>query len=210
MNKDAEVAKKTKLFGDRVLFTPIEEELTGSIVLPEKANRSYELGRVLHVGDGIVRNRYTNVSETRTPLVEVGDCIWFQIDRMMAANNTIRIDGKTYMHTLQADLLARIKRDKDKKVKVTLESFEILGKWCLMKTFEDKVPGSSILLPDTASDNVRMLRYEVVQRGATVKDEVQIGTEVLIEKRAAQLVAINNEPYFYINSDHIVGVYGNQ
>jgi co-chaperonin GroES (HSP10) len=191
---------KIQLFGERVLFEPVEEELKGSIVLPEKANKNYELGRVLLIGNGKTKGADGSIKEV--PIhVQPGDIVWFQINPMMAANSAVRFKGKTYLQVLQHDLIGKLK-----STTVSLENFSILGHWILIDTFEDRIPGSQIHLPDTVQDqSVRMLRYFVVQKGENVKD-FEIGDEVIIEKRAAQLVAFNDEPYFYLDSRHVHGV----
>ena len=193
---------KVQLFGERVLFEPVEEELKGSIVLPEKANKNYELGRVLRIGNGKTKGADGTVRETKIH-VKPGDIVWFQINPMMAANSAVRIKGKTYLNVLQHDLIGKLA-----STTVTLENFSILGYWILLDTFEDRAPGSKIHIADTVTDaSVRMLRYYVVQKGENVTD-FEVGDEVVIEKRAAQLVAFNDEPYFYLDSRHVHGVIG--
>ena len=188
-----------KLFGDRVLFKQIDEDVLGSIVLPQKQNRQYELGEVLLTGDGKVKDANGNVKEVPI-LVKKGDYIWFQVNPHMAVNNVIKLDGVTYLTILQHDMIARLKSPQ-----VTLENFEILGVWVLLDTFEDKRPGSTIVLPDTVESDARMLRYRIKQKGSQVTC-CEIGDEVIIEKRAAQLVAINNQPFFYLDSRFIYGI----
>jgi len=191
---------KIRLFGERVLFEPVEEELTGSIELPQKSNKQYELGRVLLIGDGKTKGADGTVRENKI-VVQPGDIVWFQVSPMMAATCAVRFKGKTYLNVLQHDLIGRLKT-----TKVSLDNFEILGYWILLDTFEDRDPKSKIALPDTVqAPEVRMLRYFVKQKGALV-DAFEVGDEVIIEKRAAQLVAFNNEPYFYTDSRHVHGV----
>lgn len=188
-----------QLFGERVLFEPVEEEIKGSILLPQKANKSYELGRVLQVGNGKVKDKDGNVKET--PLcVKPGDIVWFQVNPMMAANCAVRFNGKTYLNVLQHDIIAKLK-----STVVSIEDFEVLGYWVLLDSFEDKLPSSQILLPDTANTELRALRYVIKQKGVFAKD-VEVGQEVVIEKRAAQLVSLNDEPYFYMDSRHVHGI----
>jgi co-chaperonin GroES (HSP10) len=188
---------KLHLFGERVFFEPVEEELTGSLALPERINKAYELGRVLLVGDGKSKDVLGNVKETKL-VVKPGDIIWFQVIPQMAANCAVRIRGKTYLNVLQHDLIGRLKN-----TEVRLENFEILGHWVLLDTFEDPTE-TKIIIPDTVNETHKSLRYFVRQKGEFV-DNCQVGEEVIIEKRAATLVAFNNVPYFYIDGRHITG-----
>lgn len=190
---------KIKLFGDRVLFKPIEEEITGSILLPIRQNKKYELGEVIKLGDGKYKDTAGNQKEAKM-LVAIGDYIFFQVNPMMAQNNAVRLEGKTYMTIIQHDMIARLKSPK-----VSLENFEILGYWLLLDSFEDKVGDSRIVLPDNVGMESRALRYKVKQKGA-LADNVEVGQEVIIEKRAASIVTINDEYYWYLDSRHVYGV----
>jgi co-chaperonin GroES (HSP10) len=188
-----------KLFGDRILFKPIEQEVVGSIVLPQKENKSYELGEVLQVGDGKGKDALGNPKQVPI-LVKPGDYIWFQVNPFMIQNSVVKFEGKTYMTIAQHDMIARLKSPT-----ITMENFEILGIWTLLDTFEDRAPNSLIVIPDTASADARMLRYTVKQKGALVTD-VEVGQEIIFDKKMAQLVAINNKPFFYLDSRYIYGI----
>jgi co-chaperonin GroES (HSP10) len=188
---------KLHLFGERVFFEPVEEELTGSLALPERINKAYELGRVLLVGDGKVKDKDGNIKETKL-VVKPGDIVWFQVIPQMAANCAVRIRGKTYLNVLQHDLIGRLK-----STVVTLENFEILGHWVLLDSFEDPTE-TKIIIPDTVNETHKALRYFVRQKGEFATG-YEVGDEVIIEKRAATLVAFNNVPYFYIDGRHITG-----
>ena len=189
-----------KIFGDKAVFKSITEELSGSIVLPQKAAKQYELGEVVAIGDGQVKDGYGGY-KIRPVLVKPGDIIWFQVNTMMASNNMFRVDGQLYMTIVQHDMLARLKT-----AKVDIDTFEILGHWVLLEGFEDKKKDSLIYIPDTVeTPEVRMLRYRVKQKGSLAVD-IEVGQEVAIEKRAAQLVELNGKPYFYIDCRNIAAV----
>lgn len=192
---------KLHLFGDRVLFEPVDEELVGSILLPQTRNKQYELGRVLQVGNGRVRDANNVIKDTKL-IVKPGDIIWFQVIPQMMANCALRLRGKTYLNVVQHDLIGRLK-----STTVTLENFEILGYWVLLDSFEDPLKEESkIYIPDTVKENpVRALRYYVKQKGEFVTD-INVGDEVVLDKRAAQMVTLNGDPYFYTDSRYIQGV----
>jgi co-chaperonin GroES (HSP10) len=191
-----------KVFGERVLFEPVHEEMTGSIVMPEKAQKKYELGRVLKVGDGKSKDKDGKVKKTKM-IVKPGDIVQFQVNPMMAASCSLRLEGITYLNVLQHDLLARLSG-----TKVTFQDFEIIGAWVLLGTFEDVVPDQIIQLPGSVENpEVRFLRYFVVQRGGLVDDEnIQIGTEVIVDRRAPQLISINGMTFFITDYRHIYGM----
>lgn len=188
-----------RLFGDQVLFKPIDEEVGGSLILPQRQNKKYELGQVLVLGDGQKKDALGNPKKVEM-LVNVGDLIWFQVNPYAAFNNSVHLDGKTYMTIIQNDMIARLKEPK-----VSIENFEILGDWVLLTTFEDKAPHSGIIIPGTADEASRSLRYKVSQVGQLV-DSVVAGEEVIIDKKMANLVSINHEPFFYISRHSILGI----
>lgn len=201
MNKVPKV-NRVHLFGDRVLVKNIEETVSGNLVVPQTRHRAYEIGEVVSLGDCRAWSG-DSITET-TPLVKIGDYVWFQLNPQVAFGlNTVRLEGVTYLALMQHDLLAHLT-----KPTVTIDNFQILGYWLLLTLVEEARPDSVIALPDSVERlDVRNYRYTVAQRGVKATN-VEVGDEVLIETSRATPVQIGDQKFMYIDSRHILGKIG--
>lgn len=167
-----------RLFGHRVLlkYEKTKETTVGGIVIPDIGGKHdlHRTGRVEVVGDGRVVNSVTHQLEVKPSLVNKGDLVLFQINDVMRWAQIYRHLKDDMLHLLQTDLIARINAPQ-----VSLDAFEVLGDYVLVKPELRKTKGD-ILLPDTiAVQSPQMLYYTAVQKGATVDLPFECGQEII-------------------------------
>jgi co-chaperonin GroES (HSP10) len=158
-----------KLFGERVAVVTVEEEIQGSILLPQERNRNYELGRVIAVGDC-----RTLEGDQKTAWAIIGDMVLYQLIGPQEQSSKFVLDGKAIRILHQNDLLGRLSSPV-----VCLENFQILGQWVLLRANLGVV--STIHVPARYAP-VENYRFYVVQKGEGVNIPLEIGQEVYAER----------------------------
>ena len=202
-----------KLFGHRCLVELYKPTNTNSkIVIPDIAqNRdSHRLGIVRYLGDGRLKGR--EKGETRAPLVRVGDVVMFQLNQIMEATQTFVAEGKTCMHLLQEELIARLTGDE-----ITVDNMEMLGDYVLLKHFMRKQPGSLLVLPENLvkQSAPEFVYFRCVKKGAQADLQFKEGDELVVNfgrltpmfivKRNLDGTSENHE-YCYTRQDWVDGV----
>lgn len=188
---------KLKLFGERVALREVDETFDTNIAIPQSRNVEYQLGIVESIGDGKVRNS-DRVMEF---FVEPGDVLMYQMNAIQMVNALFVVDEKPYFVLYQGDMIARLKT-----TTVTLETFEILGPWVLVRPFAPK-RDSGILIPDTVHGNLNeLIHFKLVQKGQTAKIDAEVGQEVIIERTMVHEIKIGSEKFGFAQADRIYGV----
>lgn len=179
-----------KLFGERVALEPVEQTYSGKVVLPQSAARVFDLGRVVAIGDGKVKDK-------TVPLrVKVGDTAVFQANMMVAHNCRHDFGPKSkFIFLLQQDLIAVLHG-----TEIKLERFQVVGHWVLLQPF-DEVTGI-IKTPDTAT---RPARYRAVQVGEDAPAEL-LDKEVIVEKTRVSKISIGDRELAFIHQANVMGV----
>ena len=201
-----------RMFGHRCLVEHFRPRTSRStIIIPDAAQQhdTHRFGKVAAVGNGAVKGQ-----PPRPALVAVGDTVMFQINQVMENTQKFVLEGKSYMNLLQTELIGRL-RGED----VSVENFEMLGDYVLLKHFFRKVDGSVIILPEevmrqSAPD---FIYFRVVLKGSTVDLPLEKGDEVVANlgrltplffvKRHADGTSENSE-YCYTHKDWVDGVVG--
>jgi len=201
-----------KLFGHRVLLKyekPAETKI-GNLYIPDVAGKHdlHRTGRVEVVGDGFVTNPVTKQVEAFKPLVQKGDLVMFQINDVMRWAQIFRYLKDDLIYMLQTELIARLHGEK-----ISLDTFEILGDYVLVKPQLRLIEGK-ILLPNTVQSPER-IQYTAIQKGATVDLPFEIGQEVICNHGRVNPVFIpvmqksgivEQQEYGYVLKDFVNGV----
>jgi co-chaperonin GroES (HSP10) len=181
--------KKIKIEGPRVALVQLEEEVEGEIVVPQgfKPNSTFQLGKVVSVGPD------SPVSED--------DIVLFQYPDAFRVSTTYTFDGKTKIAILPAgDVIAKLSG-----MKVSKETFNIVGKWVLLKIHVNKI--TSLVLPDNVTPGIENFRFTVEQIGNQVKDPYfQVGDEIVIQRNRASQVFVGDSEYAFCDIDNVWGV----
>lgn len=188
-----------KLFGDRVLVERVQRTATaGGIFIPQTAqkNELHAFGRVLKVGDG----HWTG--KPSIPMhIRVNDYVYFQVQQTWAAMHSFEYEGKLLIALHQDDCLARV-TDPDN---VTEETFHACGKWLILRPALKQA--TQIIVPDQVREP-DMWQFHVVSKGENVKDEIEVGMEVMpVFTRANpfQLVeGSQTKDFVYVEQDFIM------
>jgi co-chaperonin GroES (HSP10) len=182
-----------KLFGQRIALTEVKEELEGSILLPESRTRSFYIGRIIAVGDGLEPD-----GKVKPMWVSAGDLVMFQlIGAQVTASQFIHESNKVrILH--QGDVIARLKSNV-----VKMDNFEILGDWVLSKV--EMQSGTTLVVPDSARQP-DMFTFKLEQKGAGVEHDIQKGEEVYVERMRCNPVEIDRVTYAFCHKSDVHGV----
>jgi co-chaperonin GroES (HSP10) len=182
-----------RLYAEKIAVKEVKEELQGSIVLPEHRHVKQELGEVLAVGDGKYRT-----GEERPMFVKPGDIVMYQLGGPQMAAAAYKVGDQPLKIFHQGDAIARLKSNV-----VTLENFEILGNWVLMKV---EVEQSLIHVPEKHA-TPEQFRFTVQQVGeGFAMPGIKIGSEVFAERAKCAPIEIDGITYVYTVQDFIHGV----
>lgn len=190
--------RKLTLFGERVLVEPVEE-MSGSLIVAAKASRTYEFGRIVKVGDGLVSDGKGGKVQKKMHLNE-GEIVWFQTNAYMAAGNATAIDGKVYMALHQNDVLATMS-----KPIANIENLKIAGNWCLLRSDVIVESGSEIIRPDTAKVSYDEMAFYIEQVGSQV-DCCKANDNVVVDFKMVQKIDLGGKQFFYTASNYIYGI----
>lgn len=212
-----------KLFGHRALLDWWKPESGMRIIQPDNTGQQDVLkwGKVSAVGDGKltwsmreqIAGRGFASPEKIPSLVSLGDRVCFELNTMIERSQVYRKwqTGMDAIQMLQTDLIGRLKADV-----VSLENFEILGDFVLVKPVVRNSRTSLLVLPDSAQKNTEFVYYTVVQKGSTVDLPIKVGQEIIINHgriNALFFSTVNqitgtatNDEYGYVIKDYIHGV----
>jgi len=192
-----------KLRGAKVAVVSLEETFDTKILVPQERNITYNLGKVLFVGDG----RCGAQGEKEVPIfVHQGDILMFQMNSVQAGNALFMWDDKPTLILDQGDMIARLR-----STTVTTEGFEILGRWLLVEPYLVQPKGGLIQIPDTVEENLRfteLMKYRLVQKGHQCEgglEDVAIGDEMIVERMMCHRIDIDGKNHAFISADYIYG-----
>lgn len=185
-----------KLFGDRVAVREIDEEYKTEIKLVGRMNASYIIGKILAA------------SENSSKVVSEGDVVLFQVPmhpierRPMVPGHTI--DGVSFLIQHYRDLIAKLPSGDPV---VTLDNFQVLDRWCLVRAEAVKL-SSGLYLPENVQENHKSdyFKFFLVQKGKNVPISVEVDDEIVVDPSRANPIGIGAENFYYIHSDCIYGV----
>lgn len=181
-----------KLIGDRIALRLVEEDTTGLQVIKATEQRMYCMSEVLAIGDGVKH-------------IKVGDKLLWQWIAQMQWRNQYTLNDKEIFILQESDMIARLTQRK-----VTLNTFEILGDWCLVEKVMPTKVGRIHLPGNVESNNPAITRYFMRQMGAKAAEAlagVLIGDELFVDRSRANPLEIQGVPYVYVQSVHILGAY---
>ncbi len=186
--------KDFKIIGDKICIKNIEEEITGSIILPEKRSKIYAIGTVHKVGDGYRRALKQQIKM----FLKEGDTVLYQINPMMATNNLYKRDNNEYLILMQSEFLFKLKEKS-----ISIENIEVVGDWILLEAFQDVE--NTLILPESYNTFELGLRYKALQVGCNI-DFIKEGQEVIPEKNRLGAIDINSKRYFYLDKQFVCGL----
>lgn len=178
-----------KVFGDRVALTSVEQTHTGTVVLPQSAAKIFDLGKVVAIGDGKLKDKTVKMH------VQPGDVAVFQANAMVAHNCMHAFGGQRFLFLSQQDLIATLTG-----TEIKLDGFNVVGSWVLLELFGEA--DGLVVVPDAAK---KPTRYRVLQAGQDV-DKVSRGQEVVVEKTRVGKIALNGLDYGFVHDANILGV----
>ena len=183
---------KLHLLNEKIAVRQIEEQLEGSIVLPEHRLVKHELGVVVAVGNGEYRT-----GEKKTMWVKEGDIVLYQLGAPQQNNALFKHDGKLIKIFHQGDVIARLKEPK-----VKIENFEIVGDWVLLSV---DVEQGIIIVPEKVAPSESFI-FKLFQKGAGFKlPGLEIGEEVMPERGRCAPIEIGEKTYVFTHQDFIHG-----
>ncbi len=191
-----------KLLGDYTVarpLTPKEEEriAEGAIVLPQTATKAASIGIVVETGSA-------PASPGKAPPLALnlkkGDVIWFQVTQQWLFGRQAVVNGELIMTLNNQDVIGRIDAE---SMRLSLQTFEPMGRWLLLDPFIDAPQGSVIVVPDAVANNSKNLRYRVAKAGSLVTN-IAIGQEVIIDRRYANPVQMGTESLFYLDASFVL------
>jgi len=187
---------KLKLNGERVALIELDEEISGTIVVPQSRQKAYELGKIVAVGSGKV----PSIEKPFDMYVKEGEIVLFSIPAQLRQSSTYVIDGARTCVVHQNDVLGRLS-----SMKVSIDTFEILGRWVLLTCFVDK-KDSIIEIPDTAQLPVEDFKFRIEQVGSGASELNMVkGDEVVVERTRCSTLEIDGSKYFYIDMSFVYG-----
>ena len=203
-----------RIFGPRVAIIETEEELEGSIQLPQNRAKLTSIGLVTHLGDGksYIPNKTigTYALETEDIIVKEGDIVMYQMPMMMASGLTYEIGNKPYLFLLQSDIIAVLS-----KLSADINSFKIAGRYILCTRHRREKTRGGIVLPDVAEDfNDEMNKFSVIQVGSLVK-KCKVGESVVVDRtRANEFQLLGSltsgncdvQKYYFIDEQAVHGI----
>jgi co-chaperonin GroES (HSP10) len=198
-----------KLFGDRVLLEKVAPK-QGTIYIPTIDDKTLsKFGRVVAHGDGqrlgvttlAYNGRYYETIHKPVKIeVEVGDICWFETNAMAAGASCYDMGGSILVNVMHGELIAKVK-----STDVSLEQFQVLGDWILVRPFlrEDEKP--SILIPQAVQDKAQPIHFRVEKLGSTVDIPISPGDEVVMVHGRCRPIKIGNEDLGYVHKSEIHG-----
>lgn len=185
-----------QLFGFRVLVERVPEK-TGRVLVPENAPVSYQLGRVVAVGDGRQPN-----GKVEPTLVEMGDFVWFQTNDQILATQSYMLNDNPLLNLHQGDLLARFGSPE-----MHYSNMEPLGRWVFVEPFNKS--DSLIVLPEEVAE--KFVYFKTSKVGARVDLPIEPGQELMVNVGRMGLFRMRRNSmeddfgsYGYIDRDFIL------
>jgi co-chaperonin GroES (HSP10) len=131
--------------------------------------------------------------------VSTGNVVMFQLIGNQDAVSQFLYNGNKVRILHQNDLIARLK-----STKVSLENFEILGDWVLLRV-DTSINTTLVVVPDAAR-RLEDFSFKVEQKGAGVEHDIQRDEEVFPERMRCNAVEIERVAYAFCTKGDIHGV----
>lgn len=192
-----------KPFGERIVLTSMEEGYSGKIVLPEKRQREYRVGRCVAVGNGCHSFQQGDVQPAKI-YTAVGETYLFQVDEGTLKNCAYKRDGATYVFLHQADMIAKLN---DPEVRI--DTIDAVGHWVIVKMV-NRIKTGVIVLPenmsiDTAAPEVHFI-VEKVGNAVSPDFDLVPGTEIALARSRLTTIQFDNQLYGFISDNFIYGL----
>jgi len=199
-----------RMLGHRCLVEHYRPKTSKSaIIIPDASQEkdTHRFGKVVAVGDGIFRDK-----PVQKPVVKVDDTVMFQINQVMENCQKYVIEDRHFMNLHQGEIIGRLTGGD-----ITVENFEMVGEFVLLKHFYRQPKGSEIVLPESAlrQSASDFIYFRVILKGGGVNKPFDVGDEVVVNygkltpiffvKRDLDGTSENNE-YCYTQQDWIDGV----
>jgi len=181
-----------RLFGERVAVQLVDEEYDGMIVPAPSALKMHMVSNVIAIGD-------------KTKLVKPGDRVYWQWNQMIESFCKFNHNGSPMFVLHEKDLIARLD-----STKVNIDSFHVLGDWCLVRKVTSEKSGR-IFIPHEAQEapDQTFIRHYLVQKGEDSIDRpMEVEDELIIDRSKANPVRLGGLDFYYVQKLHVVGVYG--
>lgn len=202
---------KLKLAPGKIAVKKIESKLKGGIELPVSRTKAFDIAEVLEVGN--LANFGHEGKESTAENFKPGDIILFQVPMHIAGMTAHTVKGVLNLFLNVGDVIARLVGGKDKegKVLIDMNTFQIAGRYLLLEPQVRKVPGSLIIVPDTAAEmNKDSLHFSVLQMGPDVKIDIFKGQEVFPHRGRINPLFVDNKEVCFVDQQFIDGVLVNE
>lgn len=183
--------KISRLFGERVALQLVDEEYEGLIVPAPTQERMHMLAKVVAVGD-------------EAKWVKPGEIVYWQWNKMIEAMCKYQMNGTPIFILSEKDMIAKLSSRL-----VKLDTFQVVGEWCLVRKESEQAVGR-ILLPNAVAHapEQSFVHHFLVQKGEDTQDKLmEIGDELIVDRARANPLRISGEDFFYIQKPFVVGVY---
>lgn len=180
-----------KLFNEKIAVKQVQEELQGSIILPQNRVLKFEMGEVLAAGDGVYRD-----GTKQDMWVKPGDTVMYSLGGPQIENSKFKLDGVAIKIFHQADVVARLTSHT-----ITKDTFKIVGNWVLL---EVKMVQGVIIVPDKVAPS-EDFQFFVYQIGEGVKLSISPGQQVFPERGRCLPVEIDGTTFVYTHQDFLHG-----
>lgn len=183
-----------KLLNERIALESLQEELQGSLYLPQHRSVTHEIGRVIGVGDGVYRT-----GEKKPMWIKPGDIVLYQLGAPQLSNSMFKLDGKPVRVFHQGDVIAKL----DKPI-IKLEYFHVTGLWVLL---DPVIEQGTIIVPEVhmPAENIK---FKVVQKGEGCSGVpgLEIGDEVYPERGKCAPIELDGHAYVWTLVDFLYGI----
>jgi co-chaperonin GroES (HSP10) len=177
----------TKLFGPRVAIEEVEENYRGLII--RKAKGTHRISKVLAKGDQV------------GPEIEVGDVLFWQTNANIENLCSHEFEkGHRFNILLTGDMIAKVKNQV-----IALDTFQVIGIWCLIRRTLIAPSPNGIVLPDYRSVEEANARWILEQKGQAAQLDVEPGQEVIIDRNMANRIELDQAQFAYIHRNHVLG-----
>jgi co-chaperonin GroES (HSP10) len=184
---------KLRVHPGRVAVRNREVRLKSALHVPENRFKLYEIAEVVAVGslEGLSEESYNR-----------GDIVLYQVARPMKDRITFHVRGvpTSFLHV--NDIIGRLSEDI-----VEYANFKIVGKYVLLDKQIRQPRGDLIILPLQFEPQTveELTHYSVLQKGADVNGDYDVGQEVFPDRGAGNNITIDNRDLMFVDQAYICG-----
>lgn len=173
---------------DRVVMSPLEEEIESCLVMPQNTSKDFFVSVV--------------ESHDNIPGLEYGDIVLYQmVSGYMSDASKSHINGKPVLILNKGDIIAKLISPK-----VEMSGFTILGNWVLLNPVYEN--SSNIEIPDAHKQD-KDYKFFVLQMGQGCNEpKFKVGDRVIPSKTRITGISIENKNYVFLDCSSVLAVVG--